>query len=70
MRGHLIAKLPNEPADGKQRLRCDCGWLRPQFVDLRAADKTTPLNIGTEFYLLFDCPECGARWDARYGEVP
>lgn len=62
----MITKLEEAESDGL-RGRCDCGWLRPKFVDLHGPDKKTPLEIGTEFYLLFDCPKCGARWEAKYG---
>lgn len=65
MRGRLITKLE----EATLRMRCDCGWLRPKFVDLRGPDKETPIKISGDFYLLFDCPQCGARWDARYGAV-
>jgi len=63
MRGHHFTKLP----ESDMRPACDCGWLRPKFVELRKSDKTTLIDTGPEFYLIFDCPNCGARWDVRYG---
>jgi hypothetical protein len=69
MRGHLIAKLEDKPEDVPDTNRCGCGWLRPRFVDLRAADKTLPLRPGEKWFLLFDCPQCGARWDCAYESV-
>jgi hypothetical protein len=68
MRGHLIAKLNDVPDSGVDRHACDCGWLRPRFVDLRGPDKKTPVKLG-EFFLLFACPQCGATWDAHYKET-
>jgi hypothetical protein len=66
LRGQLVTALdtPNETQP-----RCDCGWLRPRFVDLRQPDRETPIVIGQTFYLCFDCPQCGARWDVCYGKT-
>ena len=65
MRKHQLDQLVELK---EHRQRCDCGWLRPQFVDIHDAEDK-PLELGHEFHLLFDCPQCGARWDARYGAM-
>jgi hypothetical protein len=44
---------------------CDCGWERPHFADI-LDDKRKELAL-REFWLVFDCPKCGARWEAHYG---
>ena len=51
----------------KHQKTCDCGWERPHFAEI-LGEKKKPLKMD-EFWLLFDCPKCGARWEAHYGAV-
>jgi hypothetical protein len=51
----------------KYQKTCECGWERPHFADV-LDEKKKPLVLG-EFWLVFDCPKCGARWEAHYGQV-
>jgi hypothetical protein len=68
MRSGTRGKLLTTLQDSNERPKCDCGWLRPKFVDIRLEDKVTSVDLPS-FYLLFNCPVCGAVWDAHYGKV-
>lgn len=66
----LKRKLPPELAKAEPK-RCRCGWLRPTSWDF-AADELgeKPLRFPwNEFYVLYDCPQCGDRWFALMTRV-
>lgn len=63
MRWRTATKLE----ESNETPRCDCGWLRPKFVEV-TTDKNQSLAKET-FMLQFDCPQCGKRWKATYGKI-
>lgn len=47
--------------------RCTCGWLRPTTFDFSEDEHgLRPIRLPLqELYVLWDCPQCGARWNVH-----
>jgi len=44
---------------------CLCGWVRPVRAGFAKDEMgNEPIEIPVKhFYFLYDCPQCGARWN-------
>jgi hypothetical protein len=44
---------------------CLCGWVRPVRAGFAKDEMgNEPIEVPeTRFYFLYDCPQCGSRWN-------